>query len=81
MLLLWDFKIIKLQNNYCFIGVCLILIILYYYWFFLVKLFIDDIDIGKYWMFFLNLMEEYVFIGELSGGGGVQSSNIIQVFV
>lgn len=36
---------------------------------FLVKLFIDDIDIGKYWMFFLNLMEEYVFIGELSGGG------------
>lgn len=36
---------------------------------FLVKLFIDDIDIGKYWMFFLNLMEEYVFIGELSRGG------------
>lgn len=81
MLLLWDFKIIKLQNNYCFIGVCLILIILYYYWVFLVKLFIDDIDIGKYWMFFLNLMEEYVFIGELSGEGGGGSSNIIQVFV
>lgn len=35
---------------------------------FLAKLFTDDIDIGKYWMSFLNPMEEHVLIGELSGG-------------
>lgn len=37
---------------------------------FLAKLFTDDIDIGEYWMSFLNPMEEHVLIGELSGGGG-----------
>lgn len=65
-----DFKTIKSQNNYCSIGARSILTISHYHWFFLAKLFTDDIDIWKYWMSFLNPMEEHVLIGELSGGGG-----------
>lgn len=63
-----DFKTIKSQNNYCSIGARSILTISHYHWVFLAKLFTDDIDIGKYWMSFLNPMEEHVLIGELSGG-------------